>query len=235
LSARGTSTAAILGPEVAAAALAAIDGSAGQAVSSLQDGSLWVEATVTPVSDDAVLGCAIMLRDVTALQAASRQLARLVETDPLTGLLNRLGLADRFRRVTTGLTVLLVDLDGFKPVNDRYGHAAGDAVLRAIGARLGGIGGLTVARLGGDEFVVLADSAGAAPAELATAIEAVIAQPVRHNGVSLQVGASIGWAVSAQPLRPLETLLDEADQAMYRVKETRPAHRRRDPADSRAA
>jgi diguanylate cyclase (GGDEF)-like protein len=235
LAARGTATATILGPEIAAEAQAAIDGSAGQAVASLNDGCLWVEATITPVPGDAVLGGAIMLRDVTALQAASRQLARLVETDSLTGLLNRLGLADRFRRATTGLTVLLIDLDGFKPVNDRHGHAAGDAVLRAIGSRLGGIGGLTVARIGGDEFVVLADSDGAAPADLAAAIEAVIAQPVRHNGVSLQVGASIGWAVSTPPQRTLEQVLDEADRAMYRVKQTRPAHRRRDPADSRAA
>jgi diguanylate cyclase (GGDEF)-like protein len=235
LSASGTTIATILDPGIAEEALAAIDGSAGQAVASLNDGSLWVEATITPVPGDAAIACAITLRDVTALQAASRQLARLVETDPLTGLLNRLGLADRFRQAATGLTVLLIDLDGFKPVNDRHGHAAGDAVLRAIGARLGGIGGLTVARIGGDEFVVLADSAGAAPAHLAAAVEALVSQPVRHGGLSLQVGASIGWAVSALPHRPLDDILDEADRAMYRVKETRPAHRRRDPADSRAA
>ena len=232
---RGTAVGAILGPEIAAQVQAAAHGGNGQAVAALDDGSLWVEATITAVSGDAALACVITVRDVTALQEASRQLARLVETDSLTGLLNRLGLADRFRQATTGLTVLLIDLDGFKPVNDRHGHAAGDAVLRAIGARLGGIGGLTVARIGGDEFVVLADSDGAAPANLAAAIEAVIAQPIRHEGVSLQVGASIGWAVSTPPHRTLEQVLDEADRAMYRVKETRPAHRQRHPGDSRAA
>lgn len=230
---RGAAIATVLGPDIAAQACAGV--SNGQAVICLEDGSLWVEATITPVHGDAALACAITLRDVTSLQAASSQLARLVETDALTGLLNRLGLADRFRQAATGLTVLLIDLDGFKPVNDRHGHAAGDAVLRAIGTRLGGIGGLTVARIGGDEFVVLADSDGAAPADLAAAIEAVIAQPVRHGGVSLHVGASIGWAISTPPHRTLEAILDEADRAMYRVKETRPAHRRRDPADSRAA
>ena len=173
-----------------------------------------------------------MMTGLAALRRGAIDPVGLVtETDPF----NRLGLADRFRQATTGLTVLLIDLDGFKPVNDRHGHAAGDAVLRAIGARLGGIGGLTVARIGGDEFVVLADSDGAAPANLAAAIEAVIAQPIRHEGVSLQVGASIGWAVSTPPHRTLEQVLDEADRAMYRVKETRPAHRQRHPGDSRAA
>jgi len=232
---RGVAVASVLGSEIADQARAAARGSNGQAVAALDDGSVWVEATLTAVSGDAALACVITVRDVTALQAASRQLARLVETDSLTGLLNRLGLADRFRQATTGLTVLLIDLDGFKPVNDRHGHAAGDAVLRAIGTRLGGIGGLTVARIGGDEFVVLADSNDATPTDLAAAIEAVIAQPIRHGGLSLQVGASIGWAVSLPPHRTLEQVLDEADRAMYRVKETRPAHRLRHPADSRAA
>ncbi|MFZ4530608.1 MAG: GGDEF domain-containing protein [Alsobacter sp.] len=232
---RGARIAEVLGPEIAARTHSSAHSEAGPATIHLEAQSLWLEATVTRVRGDPALTSIITLRDVTALQMSSRRLSKLVETDPLTGVENRLGLASRYLAATTGVTLLLIDLDGFKPVNDRYGHAAGDVVLRAISDRLSAVTGLTVARLGGDEFAVLAARDEASPADLASIVEDLICQPVQYGDVSLSVGASIGWAVSDLPHRPLEEVLDEADRAMYRVKGGRHRQRSRDSAENQAA
>lgn len=98
-----------------------------------------------------------------------------------------------------GLAVLFCDLDGFKSINDRFGHNAGDAVLIEVARRLsGGVrDGDTVARLGGDEFVILANGLGRADAQdLAVRLRGEIIQPIRAEGRAVRVGASfgIGWA-----------------------------------------
>ncbi|MCX7326543.1 MAG: sensor domain-containing diguanylate cyclase [Hyphomicrobiales bacterium] len=232
---RGARVVEVLGPDIAARTNFSAQSETAQAIVHLEAQSLWLEATMIPVHSDPALSCVIKLRDITAMQMSSLRLSRLVERDVLTGVHNRVGLANRYLEAKTALTLLLIDLDGFKPVNDRYGHAAGDMVLRAISDRLSAVTGLVLARLGGDEFAVLMARDAAAPADLAAKVEDLIRQPIRYGEVSLSVGASIGWAVSDVPLRPLDEMLEEADQAMYRVKDRRHSQRRRDSATNQAA
>jgi diguanylate cyclase (GGDEF)-like protein/PAS domain S-box-containing protein len=130
-----------------------------------------------------------------------------------------------------GLAVLFCDLDGFKSINDRFGHHTGDAVLIEVARRLTGAvrDGDTVARLGGDEFVVLAD--GLAPsdaADLAVRLRNAIVPPIRVDGRAVRVGASfgIGWAGCGMTT---EEVLHSADQRMYvekRSRSAKPSHRR---------
>ncbi|MEC4015600.1 diguanylate cyclase CdgB [Streptomyces sp. H27-D2] len=128
-----------------------------------------------------------------------------------------------------GLAVLFCDLDGFKSINDRFGHHTGDAVLIEVARRLtGGVrDGDTVARLGGDEFVVLADGLGRADAQdLAVRLRNAIIPPIRVDGRAVRVGASfgIGWAGCGMSA---EEVLQSADQRMYVEKRSRSkAHRR---------
>ncbi|MCZ4120197.1 diguanylate cyclase [Streptomyces sp. H39-S7] len=122
--------------------------------------------------------------------------------------------------VGKGLAVLFCDLDGFKSINDRFGHPTGDAVLIEVGRRLADTArhGDTVARLGGDEFVVLADGlAPADAADLAVRLRNAIILPIRVDGHSIRTGASfgIGWARCG--MTP-EEILHSADQQMYAQK-----------------
>ncbi|MFF8959416.1 diguanylate cyclase CdgB [Streptomyces sp. NPDC014894] len=130
---------------------------------------------------------------------------------------------------TKGLAVLFCDLDGFKSINDRFGHQTGDAVLVEVARRLtrGVREGDTVARLGGDEFVVLADGLGAADAaDLAVRLRNAIILPIRVGGRGVRVGASFGisWASCGMSV---EEVLQSADQRMYIEKRSRSkVHRR---------
>ncbi|GAA2976418.1 PAS domain S-box-containing protein/diguanylate cyclase (GGDEF)-like protein [Streptomyces sp. KhCrAH-43] len=130
---------------------------------------------------------------------------------------------------TKGLAVLFCDLDGFKSINDRFGHHTGDAVLIEVARRLTTCvrDGDTVARLGGDEFVVLADGLGAADAaDLAVRLRNAIIPPIRVDGRAVRVGASfgIGWAACGMTA---EEVLRSADQRMYIEKRSRSkVHRR---------
>ncbi|MEU3536713.1 MULTISPECIES: diguanylate cyclase CdgB [Streptomyces] len=130
---------------------------------------------------------------------------------------------------TKGLAVLFCDLDGFKSINDRFGHNAGDAVLIEVARRLsqGVRDGDTVARLGGDEFVILADGLGRADAEdLAVRLRNEIIQPIRAEGRAVRVGASfgIGWAHCGMTA---DEVLKSADERMYVEKRSRPKQHRR--------
>ncbi|MER6124249.1 diguanylate cyclase CdgB [Streptomyces sp. NPDC001795] len=130
---------------------------------------------------------------------------------------------------TKGLAVLFCDLDGFKSINDRFGHNAGDAVLIEVARRLsrGVRDGDTVARLGGDEFVVLADGLGKADAQdLAVRLRNEIIQPIRVDGRAMRVGASfgIGWAHCGMTA---DEVLKSADERMYVEKRSRPKQHRR--------
>ncbi|MBP0457419.1 diguanylate cyclase CdgB [Streptomyces montanisoli] len=128
-----------------------------------------------------------------------------------------------------GLAVLFCDLDGFKSINDRFGHNTGDAVLIEVARRLttGVRDGDTVARLGGDEFVVLADGLGPGDAsDLATRLRNAILPPIRVDGRAVRVGASFGisWASCGMSV---EDVLKSADQRMYVEKRSRSrVHRR---------
>ncbi|MFJ9867261.1 diguanylate cyclase CdgB [Streptomyces sp. NPDC101165] len=130
---------------------------------------------------------------------------------------------------TKGLAVLFCDLDGFKSINDRFGHNAGDAVLIEVARRLsrGVRDGDTVARLGGDEFVILANGLGKADAEdLAVRLRNEIIQPIRAEGRAVRVGASfgIGWAHCGMTA---DEVLKSADERMYVEKRSRPKQHRR--------
>ncbi|AZK94822.1 MULTISPECIES: diguanylate cyclase CdgB [Streptomyces] len=130
---------------------------------------------------------------------------------------------------TKGLAVLFCDLDGFKSINDRFGHQAGDEVLIEVARRLttGVREGDTVARLGGDEFVVLADGLGVADAaDLAARLRNAIILPIRTGGRAVRVGASfgIGWASCGMTV---DAVLTSADERMYVEKRSRSkVHRR---------
>ena len=157
------------------------------------------------------------------------QLRHMAQHDALTGLPNRMLLLDRLeftlaraRREQHGFSLLYVDLDEFKPINDLHGHATGDRLLQQV-AR--GIGQCvrdtdTVARLGGDEFVVLLDRACLlGDAELvATKIRHELCNGIRVGDMKLQVTPSIGIAVYPEHGDSAQLLLSHADQAMYRVK-----------------
>jgi diguanylate cyclase (GGDEF)-like protein len=146
----------------------------------------------------------------------------LASTDPLTGIPNRRAFLDRASAAVDAAAwghptvVCLVDLDGFKAVNDTDGHAAGDALLIAVGSALGAAVRETdtVARLGGDEFAVLADvSVGHSGEMLAERLRAAVASVGRASGVTASVGVA-----DVQPGYDVEDLLHRADAAMYRSK-----------------
>jgi len=152
------------------------------------------------------------------------------EHDPLTGLPNlrlvdrlaAVGMADAARRGSP-VAVLFVDLDAFKPVNDRFGHACGDRLLVEAASRLRGAvrGADTVGRVGGDEFVVVLSQVGypAGAQAVAERIVQAFAEPFVIDGTSVSVGASVGVAVAGPGEGTLATLLGRADAAMYRAKQ----------------
>jgi diguanylate cyclase (GGDEF)-like protein len=159
-----------------------------------------------------------------------KRLTHAAHFDPLTDLPNRLLFFDRMeqalslaRRNGAGFALLYIDLDGFKPINDTYGHEAGDQVLRAVALRLRNRvrRSDTVARLGGDEFVVLLHGISHLPSAEAVAdkILADLALPVEISGGSpIQVGASVGVALYPLHGTDSESLLRTADSAMYETK-----------------
>ncbi len=162
------------------------------------------------------------------LHAARAELQRHACADPLTGLPNRRLLEQRLARALSAeprpagrLAVLFIDLDGFKPVNDSLGHAAGDALLGHVASRLSGAApqGATVARVGGDEFVLLHDGLAEAGDALAlgAAVIAAASTPLAYLGHSLQISASVGIALYPEH-GPAAQLLAHADAAMHEAK-----------------
>ena len=161
------------------------------------------------------------------LQISAGRLAKAAHSDPLTGLVNRAGLGVRARQLLVPPgphSLMLLDLDRFKPVNDQFGHQAGDEVLMAVSRRLTALvrGPDTVARLGGDEFVILlGDTADRALlSALATRLQAAIQEPIPVQGVDLRVGSSLGIATWPEHGSHLDDLLQAADQAMYAAKKS---------------
>jgi diguanylate cyclase (GGDEF)-like protein len=169
-----------------------------------------------------------MLASALEARALSVRLHRQAFHDVLTGLPNRKLLEDRFEQALRradreGSDVLLavVDIDDFKQVNDRHGHAVGDQVLCEVGRRLQGAvrGTDTVARMGGDEFVVLADGGGGdGLAQLANRLVATCESALQIDGKQLQLGLSIGLARDLPAQGSLDGLIRRADAAMYRAK-----------------
>lgn len=167
------------------------------------------------------------------LRSENARLSHSAAHDALTGLHNRAHFEQELasaivqaRSARRSFALLYLDGDGFKVVNDRYGHGAGDAVLAEVAARLRGIlrGGDLAARLGGDEFaILLAPPAGAlAVARVRQAIEAAMIAPFRlPSGVALSIGLSVGAAVYPRDGEDTNTLIASADADMYADKHRR--------------
>lgn len=171
----------------------------------------------------------LSIEDITALKAQETRLDLIAHHDPLTGLPNRRLLTDRLsqalalaERAGSSVAVCSLDLDGFKPINDRCGHAPGDRFLIAVAEALKGIVRAhdSVARIGGDEFVLLFTQLNQ-PEDCSFLLEralAEISKPITLDGVMHRVTASIGISLYPIDANDPETLLRCADQAMYWAK-----------------
>ena len=172
----------------------------------------------------AVIAASWLLLLLTRERRRSRRVQQDALRDRLTGLANRLAFDhrsaiewERARRYSQPLGVLVLDLDGFKQVNDSGGHLAGDRLLRDVARALARRVRRSdlIARLGGDEFVVLA-------VETASDGLEVLARSLERAVEGLPVELSVGWAERAPGDREFSNLLDRADRAMYRQKQGRP-------------
>lgn len=191
---------------------------------------LWVETHPERDGVGRVVAVRGVCQDVTERHAAAERIYELAHRDALTGLANRTLLHEslgeslaRARRAGGSLAVLCLDLDGFKAINDLSGHAAGDALLREVAARLGRNvrEADTVARLGGDEFVVVQDGPAqpAAARALVDRLVSVLAEPYDLGaGVQGSVTASVGVALFPGDGDDPEALLRNADTALHRAK-----------------
>jgi diguanylate cyclase (GGDEF)-like protein/PAS domain S-box-containing protein len=191
----------------------------------------WTSAHCLPRRDQTgqVTGVIVFIRDVTLRRQAEDQIQYQAFHDLLTGLGNRslfqdhltlaVAIAQRRKRV---VAVLFLDLDHFKLVNDTFGHTFGDELLKAVAERLKNCVRRvdTVARIGGDEFaIVLQDMERQEDAaDLARKVVEIVAQPLEINGQRLYVTASIGVSIFPHDGEDAETLLKNADNAMYRAK-----------------
>ena len=178
---------------------------------------------------DADGGTTVLYTDISELKRREREIQRLALHDALTGLPNRLLFQERIhealqitRRSSLPCSVLCLDLDNFKGVNDTFGHPAGDRLLEAVAARVRGClrPNDTAARLGGDEFaIIIPDLPSNEFAEaLAWRILTAVSEPIAIDGRAIYSGASIGIAVSTTDGHDPDTLLRNADLALYRAK-----------------
>ncbi|WP_047309282.1 sensor domain-containing diguanylate cyclase [Rhodopseudomonas palustris] len=212
--------------------------------------SRWMRLSIDLMREDdrpvRIFGCK---QDVTADRLSIEQLRRQAETDPLTGLANRAMFQARYREVVDdslnhgfASALVLIDLDGFKELNDTLGHLAGDACLCEVAQRLRRAfhnAGL-ISRLGGDEFAIIL-RAPTDPARIAEVLQRTIvmlSRPLFWNGHRIAVSASIGAAVIGRPhRRRIADLFEDADLALYQAKAAgrNRVHLIGDQARSRAA
>jgi diguanylate cyclase (GGDEF)-like protein len=189
------------------------------------DGLRIVRINARPLPESVGGGAVLTMRDVTGEREAEDALRREARRDPLTDLPNRRAFAEAVQAAGTSDVVVLVDLERFKPVNDRLGHHVGDIVLLTLGARLrvGIRAGDIAARVGGDEFAVLLRRVRDDEVEeLQERVRTVLERPIEAEGVLLQVGASVGSTRVRAGEEPSETMR-RADEAMYRDKRLRHA------------
>lgn len=188
----------------------------------------WFNSALTD-AQGRVTSIMALVQDVSARVEIARQQQYMASHDALTGLYNRSAFHERLERslvlagrVGTSVALLFIDLDGFKRINDEFGHQAGDEVLRIVARRLGHAvrDADTVARLGGDEFLVLldADLTRELPQAIGQRILGALSQPIEVGGHPLCVGASIGVAMHPPLVGEIEVLMAAADQAMYAAK-----------------
>ncbi|WP_186446219.1 sensor domain-containing diguanylate cyclase [Paenibacillus cremeus] len=190
-----------------------------------------VHVSMLPIIiDQEVAGVYCIVKDITQQKEAEAAAHYMAYFDMLTELPNRRQFNEALDAALQQasaeqpkLAVLLIDLDGFKQINDSHGHAAGDQVLQQVASRLKAAcakGQHLSARMGGDEFTVLLTGLdSAAPAlELAERLVAQLCEPIPHGELELRVSPSIGIAQSPQHGTDADTLLNHADSAMYHIK-----------------
>ena len=185
---------------------------------------VWARTRVSVTEDEGVALAITHIEDVTDQRMAAEQLTHAATHDGLTELPNRAALVERLdellgRAAVGEVSVLFIDLDNFKVVNDSLGHGIGDELLRQVAGRLRHVMRDTdrLARFGGDEFVVFVDG-GVDPAVVAERLRRAVQQPVLVDEHELVVTASIGFAVNSSPELTADELLRDADAAMYRAK-----------------
>ena len=191
----------------------------------------WVELETSAsnlLGDPSVEGIVLNARDVTERRELERQLRHLAFHDPLTNLANRTLLRDRMdqalaraQRHSTDAAVLFIDLDGFKKINDKMGHSAGDRVIQTVALRVASCLRAvdTASRIGGDEFAILLEEVDSLhmAVEIAERVLAAIAEPMTIDGEAVEVGASVGLTLTVAGDRT-DQILRRADVAMYRAK-----------------
>jgi diguanylate cyclase (GGDEF)-like protein len=204
-------------------------------LSGLDDERLALEAVLQGAQDYLIKGqggAALLRRAVRHAierKRVERELNQLARFDALTGLPNRLLFQDRLAQAVQRIdrcdqvvALIFIDLDGFKAVNDRYGHATGDRLLKAVAGRLCRVVRRTdtVARLGGDEFTIILEGLRHADDAARVAEQALVSlrQPFELGGVVINLGASLGVAIASQASEVPDVLTDRADAAMYRAK-----------------
>ncbi|WP_295456408.1 CHASE domain-containing protein, partial [uncultured Thiodictyon sp.] len=203
------------------------------------DSEFWglLDGHLMPDADGQPLGLIGVIADTTQRKEIEAQIQFLADHDYLTGLPNRalfvrhveqaLALAQRYRRQ---LGLLFLDLDGFKPVNDQYGHQAGDQVLREVATRLRGKirASDTVCRQGGDEFVILVPECPDRNhlQQLAQVLVGVVGEPYEVMDVIVTITVSIGIAIYPDHGERIDDLLHSADAAMYLAKAAGPGQAR---------
>ncbi len=185
---------------------------------------VWARTRVSVTEDEGVALAITHIEDVTEQRMAAERLTHAATHDGLTELPNRTALVERLdelleRSGVGQVSVLFIDLDNFKVVNDSLGHGIGDELLRRIAGRLRHVMRDTdcLARFGGDEFVVFVDG-GVDPAIVAERLRRAVQQPVMIDEHELVVTASIGFAVNSSDDLTADELLRDADAAMYRAK-----------------
>ncbi|HEY4440735.1 MAG TPA: diguanylate cyclase [Candidatus Elarobacter sp.] len=199
----------------------------GRALLRAPHGSADVEYVASRIGGD--LGTVIVLRDVTAENRMTMRLSFEATHDPLTGLQNRRAFLERLVIAIDGArergehhALAFLDLDRFKIVNDRFGHAVGDRLLGEVGRLMGRVirGGDSLARIGGDEFACLLTNCRLSDARrVAEKLRAVVdGYRIEHQGESLSIGVSIGLAAIEANAGGAAALLAEADAACYQAK-----------------
>ena len=199
-----------------------------------RDGSdVWIQASYNPICDlnGSPFKIVKIAADITADVSLANDLSRAqkeVQQDSATGLPNRLGLRrfmrDALAATDSELALFYLDLDHFKPINDTFGHDVGDLVLRTVASRLKAetVAGQIVARIGGDEFVVAASNLSRVQiVKLAERLIETVSQPIAHGDRWLEVGLSIGIALTPQDTLEEDELFRFADVALYRSKGNR--------------
>jgi diguanylate cyclase (GGDEF)-like protein/PAS domain S-box-containing protein len=190
---------------------------------------VWIQLNVSAVRDEhgGLVSLISQMQDITERKAGEARLSHQAMHDPLTGLPNRSLFGDRMllarARLRRGgmLALLFIDLDGFKEVNDRLGHEAGDRLLAEAAGRLSAVlrPADTVARFGGDEFVVLCENVDREGIEaVARRIDAALARPCQIHGRDVTLAASTGIVFTTDPELDADDLLAAADAAMYEAK-----------------